>query len=254
MRSLNLFSAQLTIVGSHRKVDGAHHGEAWAQSAQRRMLATVLVLLLAGRASAQSSSIFERDLPAINQAPIMLDGGSWTYIPPVLPRKIMIHDRVTIRVDELASMTQEGDVQQRRTAQYNAVLKDWVGLIGLKALKPNAQNDGDQTINGQLQQTYRAQGDVEARESLTLNIACTVADIRPNGDLVLEGHKQIRINENAWEVSLTGVCRHQDVGPDNVILSRNIADLKLDKREHGQARDGYKRGWLVRLLDEFGPF
>ncbi|MCA9123755.1 MAG: flagellar basal body L-ring protein FlgH [Planctomycetaceae bacterium] len=215
---------------------------------------SLAALLVGVKAQAQSASIFERDLVRTGQTPLMLDGGSWTYIPPVLPRRINIHDRVTIRVDELASMTQEGDVQQRRTAQYNAVLKDWVHLIGLKALKPDPQNDGDQTINGQLQQTYRAQGDIEARESLALNIACTVADIRPNGDLVLEGHKQIRINENSWDVSLTGICRHQDVGPDNVVLSRNIANLKLDKRERGQSRDGYKRGWLVRLLDEFGPF
>lgn len=217
-------------------------------------LVVVVVSACAGYSAAQSSSIFERDLPLDGRAPIMLDGGSWTYIPPTLPRRIAIHDRVTIRVDELASMTQEGDVQQRRTAQYQAVLKDWIRLIGLKAIKPNVQADGDQKIDGQLQQVYRAQADVEARESLALNIACTVADIRPNGDLVLEGHKQIRINENSWEVSLTGVCRHQDVGPDNVILSRNIADLKVDKREHGQARDGYKRGWVTRLLDEFAPF
>ena len=115
-----------------------------------RLLVIAAVIFATGEAMAQSSSIFERDLPQTGQAPIMLDGGSWTYIPPVLPRRINIHDRVTIRVDELASMTQEGDVQQRRTAQYNAVLKDWIGLIGLKAIKPNAQNDGDQTINGQL--------------------------------------------------------------------------------------------------------
>ena len=184
----------------------------------------------------------------------MLNGASWTYVAPTLPRKIKIHDRVTIRVDEIASMTQEGRVQQRKTAQYDAILKDWVRLIGLKAIKPAPQSDGDQRINGQLQEVYRAQGDIEARESLVLNIACTVADIRPNGDLVLEGHKQIRINENAWDVSLSGICRHQDVGPDNVVLSRNIADLRLDKREQGQSRDGYKRGWLTRLLDEFDPF
>ena len=175
-------------------------------------------------------------------------------IPPTLPRQIKIHDRVTVRVDELASMTQEGEIDRRKTASYSAVLQDWISLIGLKAIKPNAQSDGDQTIAGKLQQLYRAEGDIEAREALTLNIACTVADIRPNGDLVLEGHKQIRINDNFWEVSLTGVCRHEDVGPDNVVLSRNIADLKLDKRERGHVRDSYKRGWFVRWLDEFHPF
>jgi len=254
MRTLIRFLKQFAAAPAIRKVGCARYRRGWAQPSLRPSLLIVVVLAFSGQAAAQSSSIFERDLPPSRQAPIMLDGGSWTYFPPVLPRKIQINDRVTIRVDELASMTQEGRVQQRRTAQYNAVLKDWVGLIGLKALKPNAQADGDQTIDGQLQQVYRAQGDVEARESLVLNIACTVADIRPNGDLVLEGHRQIRINENSWDVSLIGICRHQDVGPDNVVLSRNIVDMKLDKRERGQSRDGYKRGWLTRLIDEFGPF
>lgn len=214
----------------------------------------VMCLLMGGKAQAQSSSIFERDLPMTAQGPIALETGSWTYIPPIRPRRISIHDRVTIRVDELASTTQEGEVERRKTASYNAVLQDWIRLIGLKAIKPNVQADGDQTIAGQLQQLYRAEGDVATRESLALNIACTVADIRPNGDLVIEGHKQIRINDDFWEVSLTGICRHEDVGPDNVVLSRNIANMKLDKRERGHVRDAYKRGWLVRWLDEFHPF
>ncbi len=120
--------------------------------------------------------------------------------------------------------------------------------------KKNQHFNHQKYLSNRLRPQIDRLGDVEAREQLVLNITCTVADIRPNGDLVLEGHRQIRINENAWDVSLSGICRHQDVGPDNVILSRNIADLKLDKREHGQSRDGYKRGWLTRVLDEFAPF
>lgn len=186
--------------------------------------------------------------------PLLIDNGSWTFIPKVLPRVLAINDRVTVRVDELARMQAEGEVERRKDAQYDARLQDWVRLIGLKALKPSAQADGDPRIRGQLQQLFRAEADVETRESLALNIACTVADIRPNGDLVLEGHKQIRINDDMWEVSLTGICRRQDVGPDNVVLSRNIVNMKLDKRERGHVRDGYKRGWLGRWIDEFHPF
>ncbi len=214
----------------------------------------VMFAMICGEALAQSGSIFDQELPTSEQPPISLDGGSWTYIAPVRARRISINDRVTIRVDELASTTQEGEVERRKTASYNAVLQDWIRLIGLKAIKPNVQADGDQTIAGQLQQLYRAEGDVATREALALNIACTVADIRPNGDLVIEGHKQIRVNDDFWEVSLTGICRHADVGPDNVVLSRNIVNMKLDKRERGHVRDAYKRGWLVRWLDEFHPF
>ena len=219
-----------------------------------RALIALACIAIAEQAIAQSASIFERDIPMSRQGGISLDGGSWTYIPPIQPRRININDRVTIRVDELASVTQEGEVERRKVASYNAVLQDWIRLVGLKAIKPNVQADGDQTVAGQLQQLYRAEGDVATRESLALNIACTVADIRPNGDLVIEGHKQIRINDDFWEVSLTGICRHEDVGPDNVVLSRNIVNMKLDKRERGHVRDSYKRGWIVRWLDEFHPF
>jgi flagellar L-ring protein FlgH len=217
-------------------------------------LPVILVIAVSEPAKAQTSSIFARDLPVVSRAPIQLDGGSWTYLPPSLPRQIKMYDRVTVRVDELATMIQDGEIDRRKVANYSAVLTDWIGLIGLKAIKPNAQADGDQKVAGKLNQLYRAEGGLEARESLTLNIACTVADIRPNGDLVLEGHKQIRINDDVWEVSLAGICRHQDVGPDNVILSRNIVNMKLDKRERGHVRDSYRRGWFVRWLDEFHPF
>ena len=211
-------------------------------------------LAACARVEAQNSSLAAEALPSGQAAPLLLDNGSWTYVPKVMPRVLAIQDRVTVRVDELARMQSEGEVERRKNAQYDARLQDWVRLIGLKALKPAVQAEGDPRIRGQLQQLFRAESDVETRESLALNIACTVADIRPNGDLVLEGHKQIRINDDVWEVSLTGICRRQDVGPDNVVLSRNIVDMKLDKRERGHVRDGYRRGWLGRWMDEFQPF
>ena len=50
------------------------------------------------------------------------------------------------------------------------------------------------------------------------------------------------------------LCRREDIGPGNVILSKNIANLVVDKRELGQIRDSYKRGWLTRWWDQLGPF
>ena len=218
------------------------------------LVGIICVFATGVRVEAQTSSLAAESLPTGRPSPLLLDNGSWTYIPKIMPRVLALHDRVTVRVDELARMQSEGEVEQRKNAQYDAILQDWVRLIGLKALKPAVQRDGDPRVRGQIQQLFRAEADVETRESLALNIACTVADIRPNGDLVLEGHKQIRINDDFWEISLTGICRREDVGPDNVLLSRNIVNMKLDKRERGRVRDGYRRGWLGRWMDEFQPF
>lgn len=220
------------------------------------LLLTFSFISAASIARAQSASLYAQDLPVPQgvREPLSVPRTSWTHVPVPPPRQVRIHDRVTIRVDELASMQSDGEMERRKDALYDARLQDWIELIGLKAIKPSPQNDGDQRIRGQLQQLFRTEGEMETRESLALNLACTVADIRPNGDLVLEGHKQIRINDETWEVSLSGICRHEDVGPDNVVLSRNVANLMLHKRERGHVRDSYKRGWFVRWFDEFDPF
>jgi len=180
--------------------------------------------------------------------------GGWSDVPPPVERQLHINDRIMVRVSELVSVSSEGEIQSRKDVQYNAVLTDWIKLIGLKTIKPAPQADGDPSVGGTLKQLFRAEGDMATKESLVLNITCTIADIRPNGDVVLEGHKQIQVNYESWSVSLSGICRYKDIGPDNTVLSKQIANLKIVKRDSGHVRDSYKRGWLSRWIDEWSPF
>ena len=81
-----------------------------------------------------------------------------------------------------------------------------------------------------------------------------MVDIRPNGNLVIEGRRTIRNNNEVWEQALTGVIRAGDVMPNNTVLSENIAEMRVYKREAGNVRDGYRRGWLMKWLDAYQPF
>ena len=55
-------------------------------------------------------------------------------------------------------------------------------------------------------------------------------------------------------MSLVGSIRPEDVGPNNSVSSENIADMRLVKRETGQVRDGYKRGFITEFLEKYAPF
>lgn len=179
---------------------------------------------------------------------------SWTAQPQIPARNLKIHDIVSIRVDETATTNAQGNAQSRKTTLYDARLNDWIELVGWDTIKPAKQADGDPRVQGQQNEVYRGSSTLQTREQMTLNIAAEIADIRPNGTLVLSARKTIEDNDNSWLVSLAGICRPQDVGPDNVILSRNIFDLAVKKQELGHVRDGYSRGWFTRWLARFKPF
>ena len=200
--------------------------------------------------SMETGSAMSATVPTLPQ----MSAASWTYQPPTQARTLHVHDIISIRVDESARMSAEGRASQRKNALYDAVLEDWVRFDGLDTIKPAPQSDGDQSIKGSLNELFRANSDVITRESLVFNIAAEIADIRPNGNVVLEAHKMISNNDNRWEISLSGMCQADDIGPDNVVLSRNVIDLKIDKRESGQSRDGYRRGWLAEFMGRFQPF
>ena len=227
---------------------------------RRRVLALAFGMLTActlnvaqGQEDGPNSSLFSgRFGPYVRQA--NPSATSWYEVPLPPPKEVKVHDIVTIRVDLGAQVISESEMQRRKNATYDALLNNWVILNGLKSVKPSPQSDGDPRVQGNLNQLYRATGELETVESLKFEIAAKVAAILPNGNLVLEAHRQVVNNDEVWMHSLTGVCRREDIGPGNMILSEDIAELDISKREHGHVRDSYKRGWFTLWLDRFNPF
>ncbi len=181
-------------------------------------------------------------------------GGSWyeTPIPP--PKEVRKGDLIKIRVDLGSRLNSDGQIQRRKNSQYDALLNDWVILNGLRNVKPDPQADGDQRIRGTNNQLYRATGDLETSESIKFNITATVVDILPNGNVVLEAHWKINSNNEQWTRSLSGIVARESIGPGNLVLGEDVAELHLGKDEVGHVYDAYKRGWITRLLDTFSPF
>lgn len=224
----------------------------------------LLIAMAACFAVLHSAKLLAQDSSLLHAAPqtqaeqqgMTLQTGSFIYreLPPnARPRELLKHDIITVIVDYRTRMLSEGDAEIRKTNSLNAVLSSWIQFDG-KNLKPAAQNDGDPRIAGALNSQYRAESDVELRDSLTFEVAAEIIEVRPNGNLYIEGNQTIQNNEEEWRIFISGEVDRQSIAPDRTVSSKSIAKLDIHKQEVGQVRDGYARGWFNRWYDKYKPF
>lgn len=92
-------------------------------------------------------------------------------------------------------------------------------------------------------------GGTTATGKYTGRMAVTVKDVLPNGNLVIEGTRLIKINKEDQLITFTGVVRVDDVKSDNTVLSENVAEAKITNLGKGTAADRQRKGIITRLLD-----
>lgn len=225
-----------------------HSAVAW------EIAAACVLAMTAVAAQAQDSSLLLQPPRAVQ--PQSLATGSFMYreLPPEARlRELKERDIVTVIVDYRTRMLSEGDAEQRKTQSLNAVLSSWIRFDG-KSVQNAPQNNGDPRIAGTYNSQNRAESDVELRDTLNFRIAATIVEIRPNGNLYIEGNWSIQNNEEQWRIFLSGEVRRESIQPDRTVTSDAITDLTIVKKEVGQVRDGYSRGWVSRWYDKYKPF
>jgi flagellar L-ring protein precursor FlgH len=96
-------------------------------------------------------------------------------------------------------------------------------------------------------------GDVSNSQSLKSRAAVLVADVLPNGNLVIEGVRVVTFSGETQYVVLHGLVRPDDVSSANTVLSTNIADARVEFVGEGKLTDAQKRGWLTKLYERLRP-
>jgi flagellar L-ring protein precursor FlgH len=175
-----------------------------------------------------------------------------TFIDPPAPREIMLHDIITILVDEKAELLVQNRYNRQRNLTFNAQLKEFLRIDDDGNLAP-AATDGP-AINANLRSRLQSDGTTTDREGIRYRIAATVVGVLPNGNIVLEARKTIRSTDGAWEYTLTGTIASRDVKNDYTALSENVANLQIEKTQSGKTADAAQRPWGMWLYDKLSPF
>ncbi len=220
----------------------------------KKTLLAAALCLTAETSFAQQASLYQRDqsgaIPMASSSLIYSDADRRA----LMPRFHRLNDLVSIRVNENSNFISEGEVDRRNVSSVDARLQNWIELDGFNINTAKKAETELPRARGNYNQQTRANGEITTQELLTYNITARVVDIRPNGNLVLEARKTMRVDDEIFENSLTGTVRPEDIDPKNTVLSEKLAELQITRRTVGHVRDSYKRGWLTRFWDGVNPF
>ena len=85
-------------------------------------------------------------------------------------------------------------------------------------------------------------------------VPAVVTKVLPNGNLVIIGKREIRVNQETQYITLSGIVRPDDIGPTNEVSSTYMADAKIVYSGTGPLADKQRPGWLGRAIDHVWPF
>lgn len=167
-----------------------------------------------------------------------------------------VGDILTVNIVESASASNSNTTNTSKSTAISSTLTNLMGLptnLGVtNFLGTGNPLNMDNALDSS--NTFTGQGSKSKADTVKGTIAARVIQVLPSGNLVIEGHREIIVDNEKQTITLSGIVRQKDIDANNTVESTSIADAKIAYSGSGMLSDANKPGWLVTLLNWILPF
>jgi flagellar L-ring protein precursor FlgH len=167
-------------------------------------------------------------------------------------RASRVGDVITIKIAEASKANEAATTDLKRTgANVNLGVPNFFGLETNKF--PSSINPASM-VSTTVKNDFKGEGETTRNGAFTATLAAKVVEVMPNGNLAVEGKREISVNNERKEMLFQGIVRPKDIAADNSVFSTQVADAKVIMTGIGVVGEKQSPGWLARIFDIVWPF
>jgi len=168
-------------------------------------------------------------------------------------RAHQVGDILTVKVNINDTAQFQDQTQLTRSTTEDSTISNFIGANALGGSIATAVLPGSLlTANGTTQ--MNGTGNINRQDQLVTNVAAVVTQLLPNGNLVIEGKQEVRLNNEVRELIVAGVTRPEDIESDNTIELPKIAEARLAYGGRGTLTNIQQAPWGQQVTDVILPF
>jgi flagellar L-ring protein precursor FlgH len=167
-----------------------------------------------------------------------------------------VGDLIVVNIVESSSASNSNSTQTSKSGSNNSSVTAALGLplnLGMN----NFLGTGGEftpTIGTTTSEAFAGNGNKSKSDTVTATIAARVMEVLPSGNLIIEGNREIIVDQEKQIIKLTGIVRQKDISAENTVPSTAIADARISYSGKGMLSDSNKKGWLGTVLGWAWPF
>jgi flagellar L-ring protein precursor FlgH len=165
-----------------------------------------------------------------------------------------IGDIVMVKIVETSSGDKTVETTTSRESTLTGGISSLFGYEKLFAGKNGAHTPSPTSMSATLAKDFTGTGETNRESTVTATISARVVDKSMDGNLLIQGYREIRVNNETQHIILSGIVRPEDISTDNSVLSSYIADARIEYGGTGTLSNKQQPGWFANLVDVVWPF